>query len=49
MFRFDDDDNDGKPAPVPPSEQPLPEQDDSNLGDDFTKVGEGEDLPNADQ
>jgi|GEM_PF-2634529 len=42
-----DDNNGKKPAPQP--EMPLPEQDDSNLGDDFTKVGEGEDLPNADQ
>ncbi|MFH0851894.1 MAG: hypothetical protein V1876_04065 [Candidatus Peregrinibacteria bacterium] len=46
MFR-DDDDNNGKAQPPPPA--PLPEEDDSNLGDDFTKAGEGKDLTNAQQ
>lgn len=46
MTYADGDDNGKKPSTP---EQPLPEQDDSNLGDDFTKVGEGKDLPNADQ
>ncbi|MDD5103368.1 MAG: hypothetical protein PHX93_03125 [Candidatus Peribacteraceae bacterium] len=44
---YPDDDNNGKPTPPP--EAPLPEEDDSNLGDDFTKVGEGKDLTNDQQ
>jgi len=47
MFQ-DDNDNNGK-KPTPPPASPLPEEDDSNLGDDFTKAGEGKDLTNADQ
>ncbi len=43
----DDDDNNGKPPPPPP--EPIPEQDDSNLGDDFTTAGEGKDLTNDQQ
>ena len=44
---FVDDDNNGKPTPPP--QEPLPEQDDSNLGDDLTQAGEGKDLTNAQQ
>jgi len=47
MFPTDDDDKKDNPAPSPAS--PLPEEDDSNLGDDFTTAGEGKDLTNADQ
>ncbi|MDD5041173.1 MAG: hypothetical protein PHX87_02785 [Candidatus Peribacteraceae bacterium] len=47
MIRNDDNDNGTIPPPSP--EPPLPEEDDSNLGDDFTKAGEGKDLTNAQQ
>lgn len=42
------DNDNGKKEPVT-DPQPLPQQDDSNLGDDFTKAGEGTDLTNDQQ
>lgn len=48
MFH-DDDDNNGKPRPQPQPQPPLPEEDDKNLGDDFTRAGEGKDLTNDQQ
>ncbi len=47
----DDENNNGKNTPpvAPAPEQPLPQQDDTNLGDDFTKAGEGTDLTNDQQ
>ncbi len=44
-----DDDNNGKKESTPPLPLLLPEQDDKNLGDDFTKAGEGKDLTNDQQ
>lgn len=43
-----DEDKNGKPA-TPPPIAPMPEEDDSNLGDDFTMAGEGKDLTNDQQ
>jgi len=42
-------DEDNGKKPNPPQEPPLPQDDDSNLGDDLTQAGEGKDLTNAEQ